>query len=92
MGAQPVKVICAMTLLSVATHLGYQNKWWKFTLIGAALSTPSLLIGAHWTVVLPITYHTAYGIISLRDNRFKWAFVGILMGVGVGIAYVAPLS
>lgn len=78
--------------LSMALHLGYGSSVVRYFLSGVAMALPSLIIGFHWTVVLPITYHTIYGMISLKDNKFRWAYVGLLMGVGLGIAYTTAIN
>jgi len=91
LGAVWWKALLACALLSAATHIGYQSKLWKYTFSAVCMAAPSLILGFHWTVVLPITYHTAYGAISLHDNKFRWAYVGLLMGTGIGIAYVSAL-
>jgi len=92
LGATWWKVLIACVLLSAALHVGYQAKVWKYTFSAALMAAPSLILGFHWTIVLPITYHTAYGVISLRDNKFRWAYVGLLMGVGIGIAYTCAIN
>ena len=91
LGAVWWKAAIACTLLSAALHIGYQNRVWKYTASAICMAGPSLILGWHWTLVLPITYHTAYGAISLRDNKFRWVYVGLLMGIGIGICYVSAL-
>ena len=80
-------LLLALLSLSAATHIGYQNKVWKFALTGALFSLPSLLMGFSVGVFLPPLFHTLFGSLSLRYNGFKWAFVGILTGISIGICY-----
>ena len=91
LGVVPYKASIACILLSAATHLGYQDKIWKFFATAACMSAPSVIIGYHWTVFLPIFVQPFFGWISLKDPRFKWAYVALLMGASLGIAYVAAI-
>lgn len=91
LGALWWKAFFSCVLLSGATHVGYQNKWWKFALVGFLFSVPALILSwptFNWMAFFPFTYHLAYGIISLRFNRFSWSFVALLTGTGIGLAYV----
>lgn len=92
LGAEYWRAIAACSLLCAATHIGYQNKWWKFALTAIAMALPSLILGFRWTIILPVLHHTIYGFISLRDNRFRWGYVGLLMGIAIGICYICALG
>lgn len=87
-----LSLIFALLTLSLALHIGYQNKLWKFLLTGALFSLPSLLLGCSVGILLPPLFHTLFGAISLRDNKFKWAYVGILTGASIGICYGMAIS
>lgn len=100
------KAVLACTGLSGATHLGYgvKDSNAKFAKLKAvfAYAYTGLLMGGfawilcyphwNWMIGFPFTYHTAYGAISLKWDRFRWAFVGELVGIGIGIAYITSLS
>ena len=85
-------LILAVIGLSAATHTGYQNKVWKYALTGALFSLPSLLLGYSVGVYLPPLFHVFFGSLSLRYNGFKWAFVGILTGISIGICYAMAIN
>jgi hypothetical protein len=95
LGAIWWKAVLACLGLSAATHIGYQDKWYKFTLTGLAMGAPAFILSFpdfNWLVGLPCSYHTAYGLISLKNNRFQWAWVALLMGTGIGIAYISSIK
>ena len=65
-----------------------------YAISGLAMGFPALIVSYprfNWLVLLPSIYHTVYGAISLYYNRFSWAFVATLMGMGIGIAYVTSV-
>ena len=82
--------------LSGALHIGYQNKIWKFAASGLLMGLPAIILcrpNSNWMVFLPMIFHTIFGAISLKWNRFMWgAFVGTLMGTGISIAYLSSLN
>ena len=89
------KAILACLGLSGATHLGYKDKVWRFAISGLLMGAPALILcwpHFNWMVGFPFTYHTAYGAISLRYDRFRWAFTGELVGIGIGLAYVTSAT
>ena len=93
LGAPWWKALLACAGLCGALHLGYQNKVWKYAMTGALMGLPSLILGLWWTAALPALFHTVFGIVSLKDNRFRWgAYVGVLVGASIGIAYTTVLS
>lgn len=95
LGVMVEKVILACLFLSLATHLGYQNKVWKYAACGLALGVPTLFISYptfNWMMLIPMIFHTLYGWVSLRFNVFRWAFVAEIMGIGIGIAYVTSIT
>ena len=83
------KVVVACIFLGAALHLGYQNKVWKYALIGFCVAIPRLILGFHWTFFLPVIFHTLFGYLSLRDNKFRWGYVALLMGSAIGICYLS---
>lgn len=92
LGAAWPKAALACAGLSMALHLGYGSNVARYALAGLAMGLPSLLLGWHWTAVLPMAFHVGYGWISLKDDKFRWAYVGLLMGVGIGIAYTCAVN
>lgn len=93
-GILPRTAILACSLFSATAHPGYQNKLWKYALTGLLMGLPALLIDVNVLCLLPMAFHTIYGLLSLKMNKFRWSFVGILMGIAIGIAYVSscPIS
>lgn len=81
----------ACAALTGVFHLGYRNHLWKYALTGALMGAPSLLLGVHWTCVLPLACHVGLGYASLKDNRFMWCMVALALGMSIGIAYVVPV-
>jgi len=93
LGGPWYRVIPACVLLGAGCHLGYGTEIWKLPLTAAAMVSGVLVLYLPvippWWVGIPITYHTAYGIMSRRYPKFVWAYVAVLMGVGLGIAYTS---
>lgn len=95
LGAVWWKAVLACGLLCAATHIGYQSRVWKYAMTGFLMGAPALILSYprfNWMAFFPMTYHTAYGYISLKFNRFSWAFVAIAMGMGIGFAYVTSAT
>lgn len=91
LGGHFASSLVSCLLLSVALHLGYQDKLYKFFWTGLLMGLPSILIGFYWTAFLPAVAHTLFGWISFKDNNFKHAWTGLAVGFCVGIAYLFPV-
>lgn len=85
------KALIACALLAAATHIGYGGSVLRYALSGFAMGIPSIVLGLYWTALLPMITQTVFGWISLKDNKFDWAYVAILVGASIGIAYVAAV-
>ena len=81
------KSAIACVLLSGALHMGYGTSLLRYAVAGLLMALPSLILGWHLVILLPILSHTLFGYWSLRDNNFRWALVGLLQGISVGLAY-----
>lgn len=94
MGATGWKAVASCALLSIATHVGYGTSIPMLSITGLLMGLPAAILSfplLNWMVGLPFIFHTAFGIVSVQFNRFVWAYVGLLMGLGIGIAYVTSL-
>lgn len=92
MGADRDKACLACIGLSVACHVGYQANLLKYALTGVLMALPSLVLGPSWALWLPMLSHAGFGYASLKDNRFKWAFVAIIQGASIGLCYILAFS
>lgn len=92
MGADRDKACLACIGLSVALHIGYQSSLAKYAVTGSVMALPSLILGPSWALWLPVLCHPGLGYASLKDNRFKWAFVALLQGASIGICYLLASS
>ena len=86
------KVIIACTLLCGSLHLGYKSSLWRYALTGLLMGLPSLIISKSFYCVIPCLTHTLFGYISLKNNRFKWAYVAIIQGLAIGICYTLSVN
>ena len=84
--------LIACVLLAAATHVGYGGSVVRFAISGALMGVPSMIIGTTIEVaLLPMLIQTVFGFISLKNNKFDWAYVAILVGASIGIAYTYPV-
>jgi len=93
LGAAWHKALAACSGLCVALHVGYQTHLWKYAITGAFMGACALIVSPQidlrWLItLLPAVFHTGFGLLSLKDNKFGWAIVAVLMGVSIGTVYL----
>lgn len=82
--------IIACVGLSIALHIGYGDKIAMYALTGLLMGIPAAVLypSFSWLIFLPCAVHTFFGYLSLRINKFGWAYVALLTGASIGIAYI----
>lgn len=95
LGAVWWKAALACSLLCAALHLGYGSEWQMFASTGFLMGLPAEILcwpQLNWMILLPCAFHTGYGLLSLKFNRFQWAWVAQLMGFAIAIAYLSSVK
>ena len=92
LGAPWWKSLLSCAGLCAALHIGYGTSLFRYLLAGCVIALPSAILGLHWTIILPPIFHTLFGYLSLKDNRFGWNAVAILMGTAIGITYITTIN